>query len=98
MAGLTNITPKPVTRQAYQLSTPEDMLAALKYLRARGYTGTIQGTETVDGVPSWRLWLNHPLSNSGQSGTINDIIVIENDSVAKIITPAQFGALYTTTT
>jgi hypothetical protein len=97
MAGLVNLTPKTQLTQGFQLQTPEDMLAALKYLGSPangGYTGNLSST-LQNGALSWQMWLNHPASNSSQIAAINDVIVLTNNSLAKVMSTAQLNSLYT---
>jgi hypothetical protein len=91
---LVNISRKASTLQAYQLSTPADMVTALAYLTARGYVGSISAYMS-GAVLVWQLNLQLA-NNSGQamSGITNDWVVIENDSIATVVPAAKATTLY----
>lgn len=93
--ALINVTRKPVTTQGYQLTGPSDMLAALDYLKTRGYSGTINAYKS-DGVNTvWQLTIH---ADSGaqvpQSGATGDWVIIENDTIASILPAAKAAVLY----
>lgn len=85
-----NITRKAEVLKGFQLTSSDDMFAALKYLSPRGYSGYI--TVTPGGV--WTLNLTAPNQASSQSGVINDWVVIKNDATAEIVPAAQATSLY----
>lgn len=92
--ALINITRKPSTLQGYQLATPADMTAAVGYLAARGYSGTVNCFKQND-VPTWQISLvNDNGQGAQQLGMINDWIVIENDQIATIYPAAKAVALF----
>ena len=90
---IVNLTGNAVTLQGYQLTTVEEMLAALKYISAGGYVGTINLTRP-SGVNVYEMYIAHPTAGS-QNAKINDWMVIENASVAKVVPAASFASLYT---
>lgn len=89
--ALFGVTRKPESLQAYQLTSPSDMLAALTYLADRNYTGTIDCRATV-----WTLTFQNPERNIGQSAQINDYIVIENGIIASVCPLDNFDTLFNT--
>lgn len=93
--ALVSLTRQAQTLQGYQLLTPEDMVAALKYLLAGGYTGSINVTKNTSTV--WQMWLQHTATGTSQSALINDWIVVENNAIARVVPAANFAAQYTTT-
>lgn len=91
---LVTVTRKPVTLQGYQLTTPTDMLAALDYLKTRGYSGTISLYKN-GATPTYTMQLVADAGNSApQLGAINDWIVIENDTIANVVSAAKATVLY----
>lgn len=94
MAGLVNLTRQTQTLQGYQLTSPEDMIAALKFLLAGGYTGSINCSKSGSSA-GWQMWVNHTSSSTSQSALINDWIVVENNSLARVVPAANFAAQYT---
>jgi hypothetical protein len=93
--ALVNVTRKTSTLQAYQLTSPDDMMAALKYIGAGNYTGSINANR-VNGTLAWELWFSSPIQNTSQNAKIGDWIVIENNAVATAVPQANFANLYTT--
>ena len=87
--ALVTITRKPEALQSYQITSPEDMLAALKYLGARGYSGTITLTGST-----WSLYFQDPSRGIGQSANVTDHIVIANGVFATAVAAADFTTLY----
>ena len=93
---LQTITRKTVTIQGYQLTAASgdggagNMVASANYLRTRGYTANM----SMDSTGAWTLWIQAANSNASYSGKVNDIVVIENDAIASIVTPAQYTQLY----
>ena len=95
MSALVNVTAKPVTLQGYQLTSDSDMHAALEYLSARGYSGSVSVSK-ASGTATWQMSLVADSGNSAaQFGNVTDWIIIQNDSVATIVTAAVAGQLYT---
>lgn len=91
--ALITITRKPSTLQGYQLVTPSDMVTALNYLSSRGYSGSVSMSKN-GGAPFWTFSLQSDTGSNGQSGVINDWVVIENDAVATIYTAAKAAAMF----
>lgn len=92
--ALIDLEKNEITAQGQVLETPEIMLEMLKLARSGGYTGNIDGSEMVDGVEVWRLYLNHPATSTTQSGVLGDWFVIENNAIARIMSPDQGALVY----
>lgn len=92
MSQLIDLTQQVQTLQGYELATPDDMMAALKYLQGGGYTGSINLSESG----AWQMWLQRTASNTSQSALIGDWIVIENNAVARVVPAAQFPNQFST--
>jgi hypothetical protein len=92
---LINVTRKPVTTQAFQLTAQTDMNTALIYLSTRGYSGEVACGKNADGSVRWALIIRTDTGNNLQQiGNIGDWVVIENDSIATIFTAAKAAVLY----
>lgn len=92
--ALVNITRKPVSLQGYQLTSPTDMLAALSYLSSRGYSGGVNCFKQA-GNTVWQMSLVGDVAGLGaQMGNVGDWIVIENDTVASIISATKAAQIY----
>jgi hypothetical protein len=86
--ALINVTRKAEALQAYQLTTVDDMFAALKFLATKGYGGHINCTSgTV-----WTLGIQS--GNVSQSAVIGDWIVIKNGTYAEVVLASQAASLY----
>lgn len=94
MSTLVNISRQPDSLQAYQLTTPEDMVAALAYLAGGGYTGHIN-CSSENGTPVWAMGLSSPNQNTSTSARIGDWIVVKNNVSASVVPADQFASLYT---
>lgn len=93
--ALVSITRKTVTLQGFQLTSPADMVTALNYLAGGNYTGSIN-CQRPSGTVIWELWIQQSNGTGGsQKAGINDWIVIENNSIAKTVSAADFANLYT---
>lgn len=90
--ALINVTRQAETLQAYQLNTPDEMMAALKYISQGGYGGHINCTPAT---AAWTLGISNSTQSVAQSAVIGDWIVIKNSAVAEVVTNAQFVAMYT---
>lgn len=92
---MVNVTRKAVTVQGYQLTSYTDMAAALNYVSGGNYVGSVSCTK-ANNVVTWEL-LIYSLSNnsSQQRGVIGSWVIIENGTVAKIVSDVEFTALYT---
>lgn len=97
MSELINLAPKEQTLQGYELATPGDMFSALQYVAAGGYAGTINLTLDGAGQQTWQLWVNNATNSTSQAAAIGDWIVLENNSIARVVPAAQFANRYTTT-
>lgn len=97
MSSLVNLTAVTTTLQGFQLTSQTDMLTALTYLNAMGYTGVIN-CQSINATLKWSLGLYDTKQNTSQTGYVNDVIVIKNNTVATIIPAADFNALYTVAT
>lgn len=96
MSELVGLTRAADTLQGFQLAAPEDMIAALKYLSAGGYTGHIN-CATDSGTPVWAMGLQSPGQTTSTSAVIGDWIIIKNNAVASVVLAAQFAQLYSVT-
>lgn len=96
MAGLVTVTRKTETIQAYQLTSEDDMLAALKYIAAGGYTGSLALSTTNGTDQVWRLQIQNSTKNVSQFAAITDYIVIENNAIASVVPATQFTNMYQT--
>lgn len=92
---LIDVTRQPDTLQAYQLTTPQDMVTALAYLAQGNYTGHIN-CAVSGGSAVWTMGLTSPGNSASQSAVIGDWIVIRNNAIATVVTSDQFTSLYTT--
>jgi hypothetical protein len=87
---LYTISEKATGLKAFQLSSNEDMWAAVKWLAAHGYAAHIN---YADANNSWSLWMSKGSMNA--SANITDVIILENDAVVRgVVTEADFPALY----
>lgn len=93
--ALVNLTRETETLQGYQLTSSQDMVAALEYLSAGGYTGTVNITKPGSTVVR-QMWLQHVSSNTSQSANVGDWIVIKNNAIATVVPQAQFASQYHT--
>lgn len=93
MSELITVTRQADNLQGYQLTNAADMVAALQYLSAGGYTGHINCAST-EGSAVWTMGLQSPGQNVSQSATIGDWIIIKNNAVASVVPAAQFTQLY----
>lgn len=91
--ALVTVTRKTETLQAFQLTTSDDMMAALKYIAQGGYSGSIN-CSTVGGTSTWALGIQSPAATVSQSAKLTDYIIIKNSSEAQVVTAAQFAAQY----
>jgi hypothetical protein len=90
---LVNVTRKAETLQAFQITSSDDMLAALKYISAGGYSGHIN-CATSGGTAVWTMGIQSPGQTVSQSVKISDVIVIKNSAIAEVVTAAQYTAQY----
>jgi hypothetical protein len=88
--ALVTVTKKASTYQKYVLTAYTDMAAALNYLQPRGYSGNM--SMAADGT--WTLWFQSTNQPTAYQGHINDIIILENDTYASIVTPTQYAATF----
>lgn len=92
MSSLINVTRQAETIQAYQLTSADDMHAALKYIQPGGYSGSV----AVDATGTWTLYFQSTSTNAQTYvGHINDYVIIENNALASLCPAAKFGNLYT---
>lgn len=94
MSSLVNLTANATALQGFQLTSSSDMLTALSYLTGQGYTGVIN-CQLINGTITWSLGLYDTKQNTSQTGYINDVIVIKNNSTATVVPAAKFASLYT---
>lgn len=90
---LANVSRKPTSLQSYQLVTVDDMIAALKYLVARGFWGQINVAQ------SGAVTMGFRNTTSDNNAAIGDWIVIENATAnsvgsAKALPDAQYQLMY----
>jgi hypothetical protein len=91
--ALINVTRKAETIQAFQLTTPADMMTALTYLVDHmGYTGSVMNSPGV-----WQLNFQTTTNNQSQTGHINDWVIITNNTLASICSAADAPDLYQAT-
>lgn len=93
--ALVNLSRQQDTLQGYQLTTPQDMVAALAYLAQGNYTGHIN-CSLSGSTPVWTMGLTSPSQTAAQSAQIGDWIVIRNSAIATVVPADQFANLYTT--
>lgn len=93
MAQLVPVTRQQDSLQGFQIAAPEDMMTALAYLAAGGYTGHINCASS-NGAPVWAMGLQSPGQTVSQSAEIGDWIVIKNNATATVVAATQFDSLY----
>lgn len=91
MSTLITVTRQAETLQAYQLTSADDMHAALKYIQPGGYSGSV----SVDATGTWTMAFSSTSQNAqSYMGKINDYVIIENNTLASVCPAAKFGNLY----
>lgn len=91
MGTLVDVTRKTETIQAYQLESADDMFAALKYVSAGNYSGSVNYSKEGD---RWNLLLTNTVSGTSAYAFILDWIIIENSSIASVCKASDYTNLF----
>lgn len=90
MASLITTTPVTATYQSYQLAAFTDMAAAMNYIKAGGYYGSIN----LDPSGNWTMTIQHQSQNTSMTALIGDYILIKNNSIVSVVPQAQYASQY----